>query len=697
MTQTDIQPVTGTTTAASGSRGLIDILTRPLWLLTGPILTKELRVASRRRRMYSLRLLYLVVLALFIIPIWHSVTDTVFRPATGATLVYRMSEVGKVLVPSLVWVQFFVVQMVAVLTMSTSISDEVFRRTLGALLSTPINAWQVVIGKLASRLVQCISLVLMSLPILALLTVFGGVRWQFVIVALCITLSTMLLVGSVTMFFSIFNRRPYMAILQAVLALGLLFALPFIVLVLASRHEGTATWIVSATTAFHPVIVLILETIGQVTARAGAFGLGLWIAPWWSCVLTNLGVAALVLLVCVRMVRRVSLAVAMGQPITWRKRRDSAKYPVAAPVAPTVACQTCQAEPVAQITDADVLPATQGLTNAPIVQPLAESETPAPQLALRESEAATQSPPRPLKGNPVYWKDTFRRRSSLMLRILNYLIIAAIIATCLPFFLSPHLGLENVPHHVYVVVLAILGGFGAVIAASTGITTERESRSWDIVLVSSLSNWQIIRGKFLAVLRRCGPGYGLLFAYATLFALLGYLHPVILLHLLAIIGSSVCFIAGLGVYVGTLVKKTTASIVILALALGMLWGGTPLLAALVDGMIHEIGQGSRHAFFHAVVQVNPAVQLVVTAEGSGRCSSQRIQREDKQRAIQDAQRAAAGVQYINLNPDRPKTPYDWPGKWKTMGDTTLAILLTAIGYGVVTLVLLKKATNRVRR
>jgi len=104
----------------------------------------------------------------------------------------------------------------------------------------------------------------------------------------------------------------------------------------------------------------------------------------------------------------------------------------------------------------------------------------------------------------------------------------------------------------------------------------------------------------------------------------------------------------------------------------------PLLASLVDEMCHETGQWYRHDFFHAVAEVNPMAQLVLTAEGSSRCS-------DLYTTI------------THSNPWR-KTPYNWPsGVSKTVGDTTLEIFLISAGYGVATLVLLRLAAGRVRR
>jgi ABC-type transport system involved in multi-copper enzyme maturation permease subunit len=227
MTQTATTPIE-TPPEPRAPRGLVDLLVRPMHWLTGPILAKELRVASRRKRMYALRMLYLVLMGLILVPIWINMMDRNHYYGLGdnVSAAYRMADVGRTLVPVIIWIQFIAVQLVAMLSMSTSVSDEISRRTLGALLTTPMNAWQLVMGKLASRLIQCVSLILMSLPILALLTIFGGVQWSYVLIGLTLTLSMMLVVSSVTMFFSILNRRPYAAFLEALLTVAVLLLTP---------------------------------------------------------------------------------------------------------------------------------------------------------------------------------------------------------------------------------------------------------------------------------------------------------------------------------------------------------------------------------------------------------------------------------------------------------------------------------------
>jgi ABC-type transport system involved in multi-copper enzyme maturation permease subunit len=153
--------------------------------LTGPIFDKELRVSSRRRRNYALRSVYLGLLTLFLVLVWLSEVR-VF--GTAANRAAQMAEAGKRVMSVIVWFQFFGTQLVAVVMLSTSISDEIYNRTLGVLMTTPISSIQIVMGKVFSKLLQLLLLLAITVPLLAVVRVFGGVPWAYVISSTCITL-----------------------------------------------------------------------------------------------------------------------------------------------------------------------------------------------------------------------------------------------------------------------------------------------------------------------------------------------------------------------------------------------------------------------------------------------------------------------------------------------------------------------------
>ena len=72
--------------------------------LTGPIFDKELRVSSRRRRNYTLRLIYVILLTFFIAIVWLSLVKS---EGSSAYQKSRLALAGKTIVTTIVMFQFF--------------------------------------------------------------------------------------------------------------------------------------------------------------------------------------------------------------------------------------------------------------------------------------------------------------------------------------------------------------------------------------------------------------------------------------------------------------------------------------------------------------------------------------------------------------------------------------------------------------
>jgi ABC-2 type transport system permease protein len=156
----------------------------------GPIFDKELRVSSRRQKNYTLRFVYIILLTIFLALAWLNAVQ--YIGSSTLNLVARMADAGKTVIRMIIWFQFIVTQCIAVIMLSTSISDEIYNRTLGVLMTTPISSFQIVMGKLFSKLLQVMLLLAISLPLLAIVRVFGGVPWNYVVSSLCITLTTVI-------------------------------------------------------------------------------------------------------------------------------------------------------------------------------------------------------------------------------------------------------------------------------------------------------------------------------------------------------------------------------------------------------------------------------------------------------------------------------------------------------------------------
>jgi len=263
--------------------------------LTGPIFDKELRTSSRKKRNYILRSAYLALLTVFVVLVWASM---VRFQAGSAYQISRMSEAGLAVITTIIVFQFIATQFIAVIMLSNAISDEIYNRTLGVLMTTPVNSFQIVMGKLFSKLLQLILLLAVSLPLLAVVRVFGGVPWNYVLSSLCITLTAVIFAGSLSLFFSVKGRRAYAVIIKTFFALGALYLfIPWILVMLfiflLSSGSGPPNTLLSILMLPNPIAAMQLNSMAMMSARMT--GAGMPFFSWPLHCMVMLGASALLL------------------------------------------------------------------------------------------------------------------------------------------------------------------------------------------------------------------------------------------------------------------------------------------------------------------------------------------------------------------------------------------------------------------
>jgi len=200
----------------------------PLRLL-GPLSDRELRIASRRLRSYALRSGYILLLCILMLSAWYRIVG--LPDSTLAAFgVSRASVVSQHVASQVLMFQFAAAQFIAAVMLSSSFGDELRRGTFSVLMTTPITSTHIVLGKLMGGLVQAVLLLAISLPVLAVLRIFGGVTWDSVLAGFCITLTAAGFMGVLSLLLSTYYRHPFAAVSAGALVYLILFAgLPFAV------------------------------------------------------------------------------------------------------------------------------------------------------------------------------------------------------------------------------------------------------------------------------------------------------------------------------------------------------------------------------------------------------------------------------------------------------------------------------------
>ena len=285
--------------------------------LAGPILEKELRVASRRKRNYILHFAYVSALAMFILLAWPQSFRYASSMAPGgssaAYMISQMSQAGMEITAGIMWFQFVAVQIVAVMVLSTAVRSEITSRTLGILMTTPISFFKIVLGKLLGKMLQITLLLAISLPVLSLVRVLGGVKLDYVLAGLCITFTAALLVGAMSLYASISSRSAISAMIKCAIWYVLFFRLlPALPMWLAPGVVGMLVRHFAVPSAvFLDVTMKMLQPAGGGTA-----------VYWPIHCAIMLVLTLLVLLLAARKTRREALKSLDGRPT--RKNRPGA-------------------------------------------------------------------------------------------------------------------------------------------------------------------------------------------------------------------------------------------------------------------------------------------------------------------------------------------------------------------------------------
>ena len=302
--------------------------------LTGPVFDKESRQASRRARNYAVRAGYIVLLSVLTLSAWCSVVGIQNR-GTATFGVSRGSQVGTFVTVRIVWFQFVAAQLIAAVTLGSSLSDEMRSGRLSVLMTTPITSAHVIVGQLLSVLLQIALLLAMSLPALAVLRMLGGVPWDFVLAGFCVSLVAAMFAGALSLLLSTYHRHCYQAILGgAIFYLIAFVGLPAVATVLISAGKLNESLTVSVLDLTNPFRALYRSSPQIWQARSS--GPGAYFSWPLHCLFMTAVTVALLCIPILR-VRRERLGTLFvtrrktraprflrGSPILWKENRERA-------------------------------------------------------------------------------------------------------------------------------------------------------------------------------------------------------------------------------------------------------------------------------------------------------------------------------------------------------------------------------------
>ncbi len=174
----------------------------------GPVFALEWLTTSRRRQVYAGRSAFVGTLLLGLSSVWLSQVSG-RPPAT----IGEMATVGRSFFAAIALVQFTLILLAAPAVLAGAICQEKARGNLALLLLTDLSDSEIVLGKLAARLLTVLGLVGCTLPVLALGALLGGIDPLALGGTFLISTGVAILGGSIAFALSVWGTRTHEVLL----------------------------------------------------------------------------------------------------------------------------------------------------------------------------------------------------------------------------------------------------------------------------------------------------------------------------------------------------------------------------------------------------------------------------------------------------------------------------------------------------
>ncbi len=156
---------------------------------------KELRGRMRGRRAFAILTIYLVLLGGFAL-MAERLVESQYTSGFGGSSAFAGAAIGQGIFAALLMLMTLQVVFLAPSSTSGSISLEREKQTLELLIATPISSAAIVVGKLLSALVYVFLLIAASIPLMAVVFVYGGVGPEDVLRGYIVLITAALAFGS---------------------------------------------------------------------------------------------------------------------------------------------------------------------------------------------------------------------------------------------------------------------------------------------------------------------------------------------------------------------------------------------------------------------------------------------------------------------------------------------------------------------
>lgn len=419
----------------------------------GPVFAFEWLTTARNWRVYGLRVLFGLGLLLILWMTALSLEDSRPPGARGQGMTIReQAEAGRGFSAAIVATQLTLMLLIAPAATASTLCLDKARGTLAHVLTTDLSDSEIVLGKLAARLMPPLSLVFGSIGLMSISTLMGGVDPMGLSGAMLVTLGVTVLAATLALTISVWAGKTHEVVMASYLILAAWLASYPFWLLLSFMGLGIARppeWLQYG----HPYWLALDVRPGQVPLHRHAWFL-------LACVGVSAAMAALaVFRVRSVAIRQINRPAGARRASWWRRKKQGAG---------------------SAREDAKAAPRRRRFRLLP-------------------------SPS--LDGNPVLWREWHRAQPSRWTRGIWWTYaLASIGFTVFGFYLIATGGPNRNAAEVTMIVIngfqVALGLLLMSVSAATSLAEERVRGSLDVLLTTTLPTRSIVWGKWWAAFRR---------------------------------------------------------------------------------------------------------------------------------------------------------------------------------------------------
>jgi ABC-type transport system involved in multi-copper enzyme maturation permease subunit len=497
-------------------------------LLVGPVFSREVALAPRRTKIYVARASYVAALFLVMWTAWLVLTGTQRIRDVG-----DLARFGAILFQILAPLQLALAVFFSAMFAASAVAQEKDRRTLVLLLLTRLSNSELVVGKLLASLLSVLVMLAAALPLFMVSALLGGVAFDQIARVFAVTLASVLVCGSLGSTLALWREKTFQALAMTALVLGLWLATWKIVAMgwLGQSWGGIACQ--SWAAALSPLEAIFVAARPYVHDAQTHPVLGGPVAPVYVFLVVAVSIALALNGVAVAMVR------------VWNLSRE--------------------AQPARPEEDAGQRESIWGNQHDAEQAQGAAAEQAQGAAAERCSVPAVVEPPartRRVWDNPIIWREmrTWAYGRKILVIKLAYLALSALAALGLHWMvrtdqLAAHAGGAAALVPLFLLSLVLVNA-----QAVTSMTSERDGRALDLLLVTDLTPKEIVFGKLGGVFYNTKEMVVLPMLLCAYLCVSGVLSAENLIYLLGGLAVLYVFVATLGIHAGMIYSNSQGAI-----------------------------------------------------------------------------------------------------------------------------------------